>query len=245
MRTLRAGADRLRPLLIAVLLLAAGAARAEVDLQIAVRDPAAFRDYFWFNQGYGNQLSDYISLSEGEYTIEVFGPPGPPDQPLSGMFYSYSVSVVIGNGTAKVGTTSFNSYCAGAGTRLIVSSWPAPKIEPDGRFPGALRLVIERPALTRREKPCQSPPPPNMASWGNAGVMELAVVSEPPGADVMVNGRFAAKAGRAIKVPYTHGDSTITVIVRSQGLIGCRYDLHSPFESKAALHCKLRTPGAR
>ena len=207
-----------------------------VDLRVTVRDTAVFRDYFWLDGDFGGMLSDYISLRNGEYVIEVFGP-------SSGMFYTYEARVTVRNDRVKVKSSKFDTYCADDGMRQVVSKWPTAQIERDDRFAGAFTLVIHSPVLQRRTEPCEPLLPPSMATWKNAGVMALAVNSEPAGADVIVDGRFAAKAGQAVKIPYDRSRQNIRVVVRATGLIGCHYDFSPPFQKAATITCKLRVPG--
>jgi hypothetical protein len=225
-----------------VMLFNVNSASADVHLSVQVSDPLAFRDYFWLDGEFGGLLSDFIELADGTYNIEVFGPPGQPPFPLHEMFYTLTVGVEVVKSKPEVRSVSFNSYCASKGIQSRIKEWPAPVIMRDGDFPGAFRLLIENPIITKRDTPCTPPANPSMAPWADIGVLKLITTSTPAGAEVWVGGRVIGKTNSTIKVPYRDKRDKIDVVIRMPGYVNCRWTLEGPFEGEARLHCIPKTP---
>jgi hypothetical protein len=227
---------------VLVMLFNARSAGADAHLSVRVSDFAAFRNYFWIDGYFGGLLSDFIKLRNGIYNIELFGPLGPPERPLTGMFYATSIMVAVANSKPAVRSISFNSYCTDKGIESYVKKWPTPVIMPDANSSTRFFLVVASPTITKRHKPCEPPLPPALAPWTNIGVLKLITTSTPVGAEVWVGGDLVGKTNQTINVPYHNEREKISVVIRMRGYVSCQWTLEGPFKPEAPLACSLETP---
>jgi hypothetical protein len=217
-------------------------ATGAVHLAVQAAEPATFRDYFWVNREFGGLLGDFIPLADGTHAIEVFGPPGPPTSPRSGMFYTLTVSVQVAAARPAIRSVEFDSYCIHDGIANHVTAWPPPTLVGEERFPGAFRLVIGNPIVAKRDTPCTPLSPPSMASWANLGALKLIATSTPPGAEVWVLGSRVGQTNSTINVPYRDSTQKIDVVIRMPGYVNCRWVLAGPFDAEARVNCEGKTP---
>ena len=229
-----------------VILFNTNLASGDAHLSVQVSDPSALQGDFKVDGKFVGCLSDYIQLADGDHDIEVFGPedqrPRIPQEEW--MLYNVSIRIEVKQSKPEFRSIHFNTFCMDRGTRHYVKEWPNPVILSDERFPGAYRLVIANPIVTRRDTPCDPPSAPIMAPRKVIGVLKLVTSSTPPGAEVWVDSRFAGKTNSAINVPYHYKKEKIDVVIRAPGSVNCNWTLEGPFKDEMSLNCSHKTPGS-
>lgn len=227
----------LSQLICSATLFIANPANADVNFAVQVSDPSAFRNYFWIGRRFGGLLSDFIELSEGISTIEVFGPPSNERSPNEGIFYALTIGIAVTESKPEIRSVSFNSYCWSEGVKNQVREWPSPTIISDSQPSMAFRLLISNPIVTARDVPCTPPIPPSTVNRANVGILSLIATSVPSGAEVWVGGERMGHTNSTINVPYRSEKEEIGVVFRMPGYVNCKWNLKGPFENETRLNC--------